>query len=173
MPRPPAQNHPRRNQVIESPHPQSSRDTFQRSQRGIPVQGRQLPAGDFIQPPRAEINPNMAQLAQTFIPIIESILAISQSIVWVLSLFFFFVVLVVITLRIVRFFFPLDTMTDSPRLLFRLVGSGYSNAATIYEMVFPLSISNPFLFIVILLGAIVVTRSIAYCVKVCSTSPRC
>lgn len=183
VPRPPAQNHPRRNQpleaarnqlVIESPHPQSSRDSFQRSQRGIPVgndfQGRQLP---FIQPPRAEINPNMAQLAQTFIPIIESILAISQSIVWVLSLFFFFVVLVVITLRIVRFFFPLDTMTDSPRLLFRLVGSGYSNAATIYEMVFPLSISNPFLFIVILLGAIVVTRSIAYCVKVCSTSPRC
>lgn len=184
-PRSPAQNRARdnpplevgRNQLIENP---PSRDSAQRSQRNIAVvqndglQGRHLRAvRDFLQPPRAEINPDMAQLAHTFIPIIESILALSQNIVWVLSLLFFFVVLVLIISRIVRFFFPLDTITDSPRLLFRLVGSGYSNAATIYEMVFPLSISNPFLFIAILLGAIVVTRIIAYCVEVSSTSPRC
>jgi len=137
---------------------------------------RQFPsARNLLQPrsPRAEINPNMAQVAQTFIPIIESILTLSQTIVWILSLFFFFMVLVLITSRIVRFFFPLDTTIDSPRLLFRLSSSGYSNAATIYEMVFPLSVSNPFLFIVIILGGIVVTRIIAYCVKVCSISPRC
>lgn len=183
--RSPAQNNARDNPPLEVGRNQPievrpSRDNAQRSQRNIAMaqndglQGRHLRAvRDFLQPPRAEINPDMAQLAHTFIPIIESILALSQNIVWVLSLLFFFVVLVLIISRIVRFFFPLDTITDSPRLLFRLVGSGYSNAATIYEMVFPLSISNPFLFIAILLGAIVVTRIIAYCVEVSSTSPRC
>lgn len=187
-PRPPAGNHSRENQPLEAARNQQlieipqRRDSVQMSQRNIPVvgndglQGRQFPpARDFLQPrsPRAEINPNMAQVAQTFIPIIESILTLSQNIVWILSLFFFFMVLVLITSRIMRFFFPLDTMTDSPRLLFRLSSSGYSNATTIYEMVFPLSVSNPFLFIVIILGAIVVTRIIADCVKVCSNSPRC
>lgn len=186
VPRPPAQNHARENPPLEVARNQQlieippGRDSAQRSQRNIAVvgndglQGRQPPpAGDFLQPmpPRDEINPNIAQVAQTFIPILESILALSQNIVWVLTLLFFFVVLVLITSRIVRFFLPLEI--GSPRLSFRLLDSGYSNSAVLSEMAFPLSINNPFLFIGILLGAIVITRIIAFFVKVCSTSPSC
>lgn len=188
VPRSPAQNHARENPPLEVARNQQlieippSRDSVQRSQRNIAVVGndglqgrRPHPARDFLQPrtARAEPNLDMARVAQTAIPIIEFILTLSQSIVWILILLFFFMVLALITLRIVRFFFPVDALTDSPRLLFRFVGSGYSNAATIYEVVFPLSVSNPFLFIIAIVCIILVTYIMACCVKVCSTSPRC
>ena len=181
---PPTSEHNQSSPLLEAGQrqPRSMRDlAVPRSQRNIAVVGNDglqrrhpNPARDILQPmpARAEPNLNMAGVAQTVISRIESILPLAQSIVWILILIFLFMVLGLIIFRIVSFFFPADAMTDSPRLLFRFLGSGYSNAATIYQVVFPLSVSNPWVLIIVIAVILLVTYIMSCCAKVCYTSPR-
>ena len=178
MPSSPIRNHARENLPPEVPQ---IRDTVQRSQRNIAVVGNDdlqrrhpHPARDPLQPrqARSEPNLNMVGVAQTVIPMMDSFHTLARKIVVILVFISVFMFLVLAIFKILGFFFPADAMTDSPRLLFRVLGSGYSNAATISEVVFPLSVSNPLVWILVIAGILLLAYATACCANVCYTSPR-